>query len=450
MLSLAYLGLMVFIAFLEITRHKAKKIDFLTLFNITYCLMYPLPAFFLDAAWGNSSEIWFNDTFYISNLQTALAIFAGYFLVIIGFSSKSAEKLGKNIVIKNRSKKTVIIYAIFLLLFACLSIYLYSLQYGGFLVALSKTNLIRAGAEEHTGGLLFFKRFLYCSFFASYLLGSYVIFNKIKKRRSFLITIFLISLIVSLIAFLLSGARAPLINFILVFYLGYVLKTEKFSWVFVILVICVSAGFVFYGKIIFFSLTALPDGLSAVVNKFVETKNNQPDSGGFSFYGLIKNFVYPVYSLDTAFTQVYQPRFFWDWFYGFASLIPEKLTGIQIPETISYDNTYYIVKTNEYSIQPGFLAFGVYCMSWPGLIVTCITFGWIGRYLQSILTNHLNKIFYIPFLYIFTAQMWLDFQILGSPQDFFQANFWAFLSIKFLLFFVDKISIMSYLNHKMN
>ncbi|MBW4633791.1 MAG: oligosaccharide repeat unit polymerase [Iphinoe sp. HA4291-MV1] len=450
MLALAYLGLMVFIAFLEITRKKVTKIDFITLFNLNYCFMYPLPAFFLDAALGNSSEMWFNDTFYISNLQTALAIFAGYFLVLIGFYSKSAEKLGKNIVIKSRSHKSVIIFAIFLLLFTCLSMYIYSSQYGGFLVTLSKTNLIRAGAEEHTGGLLFFKRFLYCSFFASYLLGSYVISHKLKKGRLFISTLFLISLIVSLLAFLLSGARAALINFLLVFYLGYVLKTGKFSWVLIILITCVSTVFIFYGKIIFFSLTALPDGLTAVVDKFIETKSNQPDSGEFNFYALIKNFAYPVYSLDTAFTQVYEPRFFWDWLYGFASLLPEKLTGLEIPETISYYNTYYIVKTNDYNIQPGFLAFGIYSMSWPGLIITCIISGWIGRYLQSILTNHLNDILYMPFIYVFLAEVWLNFQIFGNPQDFFQDSFWAILSTILLLLFVSKVSIISHLNHKIN
>ena len=409
--------------------------------------MYPIPAFFLDAALGNSSEMWFNDTFYISNIQTALAIFAGYFLVLIGFYSKSAEKLGKNIIIKSRSNKTIIIYAILLLLFACLSIHIYSSQYGGFLVALSKTNLIRAGAEERTGGLLFFKRFLYCSFFASYLLGAYVILQK-ENKNILIKIIFLISLFVSLLAFFLSGARAPFINFILVFYLGYIIKTNKSSLGLLILIICVSAGFLLYGKIIFFSLTSLPDGFTAVVDKFIETKNNQPDGGGFTFYGLLKNFAYPVYSLDTAFTQVYEPRFFWDWLYGLASLLPEKLTGIEKTETISYYNTYYIVKTNDYSIQPGFLAFGIYCMSWPGLILTCIICGWIGRYLQSILTNHLNDIFYMPFIYVFTAEIWLDFQTLGSPQDFFQASFWAFLSTIFLLSFASKVSIITHLNHQ--
>lgn len=450
MLAVAYLGLIIFIVFFEFTRKKVTTVDFITLFNINFTLMYPLPAFILDAALGDTSEMWMDDKFYVSNLQTAVAIFAGYFLVIIGFASKASEKFAKKVIIQSYSKKSVITFAVLLLLFACLSIYIYSSQYGGFMTALSKTNLIRAGAEEHSGPLLFFKRFLYCSFLSSYLLGSFVIFNSNKDiKKNWLTKIaFFISLIVSLIAFTLCGARAPFINFILVFYFGYVLKTNKFSWSFTIIFTLVSAIFVSYGKQLFFSLTALPEGLFAVVEKFTEAKSNAPDEGVLSFYKVISNFVYPVYSLDTAFTQVYELRFFEDWIYGFASLLPQKLSGIDVPETVTYYNTLFIANSNEYGIQPGFLAFGIYSMSWMGLILICLVYGWVGRYLQTILTIHLNKIIWMPFFYIFIGLIWLDLQIFGNPQEFFQTNFWALLSIIFLFIFASKISIATHVNLK--
>ncbi|KYC40125.1 hypothetical protein WA1_29720 [Scytonema hofmannii PCC 7110] len=450
MLATAYLGLIVFIIFLEFFRKKAKAIDFLSLFNIIYILMYPLPALILDADSRSSSSILnFRSTLYISNIQTGLAIFIGYFVVVIGFYSSSSPKNGKNIFIKSKDN-SVILLACFLLLLSIVSIHLYSSQYGGFVYALSNANLIRQQAEivDTGGALVFFKHFMGLSQLTSYLVASFLFIKKTKTRRVFLYFIFIFSVVLSTIAVTMIGSRGGWISYYIVFYLVYVLQTEKFSWGFVIPFICFISLFIVYGKPLFFSLTALPDGFGAMVEKFQEFLNNSPDEG-FSFEKFMSSFVYPLHSLDAAFYTHYEPRLFVDWIYAFVTLLPERLLNdIEVPKTISYYNTYYIIGTNEYEIPTGFLAFGVYSMSWFGLIVVCFAYGWIGRYLQNILLNNIFEIPWVPFLYIVIAKIWLDYFTAGDPRILIFPNLGLLFSVTLLLSLASKITIVKPQNQK--
>ncbi len=199
--------------------------------------------------------------------------------------------------------------------------------------------------------------------------------------------------------------------------------------------------FLLYGKAFFFSLTAIPDGFVAVVETFVNAIESQPDSEGFSLYKLMGNFSYPVNSLDVAFEKIYQERFFLDWIYGFVSFIPQRLINLNLPPRSAAVNTEYLVGPVTYSIPPGFLAFSIYSMSWPGLIILCWVYGWIGRYLQTILINHMNQIYWIPFLFVLTFVTWADYQPSGDPEIFLKAYFWFFASSIILIFVLSRITL---------
>lgn len=448
MLASAYLGLIFFIAFLEFTRKKENKFDFLTLFNVIFTLLYPLPAFILDADFAARAELNFNSNLYISNSQTALAIFLGYFFVIIGFYSIDAQKYGKCVFIKSRSDNFVMGYAVLLLLFSCVSIQLYSSQYGNFLYAISNAGLIRAGAAEEEGGALgFFKHLMLFSILSSYLLASFVISKRFWRWRLVLYTTFLISVVIAVITCLMEGSRIILITYFLVFYLVWVIKTGKLSLGFTIPFISVTFLFLLYGKSIAFSLTALPDGFVAVWERFQEYLSSQPDSG-LNFYKFIANFVYPIHSLDAALNTHYEVRLFLDWLYAFATILPERLLNMEVPDTITVYNTEYIIGPAEYSIPPGFLAFGIYSMSWAGLMIVCWIYGWVGRYLQTILKNNIHTVPWIVFIYVLTAKLWIDFQTAGDPRVFIMFNLWCFLSIVPFFFISTKISIIKDKNQK--
>ncbi|MBA3920872.1 MAG: hypothetical protein H0X31_03810, partial [Nostocaceae cyanobacterium] len=132
--------------------------------------------------------------------------------------------------------------------------------------------------------------------------------------------------------------------------------------------------------------------------------------------------------------------FFIDWYYGFLSFLPEKLVGIAHPNSVTFYNTQYIAGDVSYSIPPGMLASGVYSMSWPGLFIACFTYGWIGRYLQTILDNHIHNILWMPYIYVATSQVWADFQVSGDPAIYLTINFWFLIPFCLLIFPLSKIS----------
>ena len=444
MLESTYLILLVFIAFIEIVREKKNKFDFLTLFNIYFSLMYPLPGFLLALDFDNSaSDLGLGVSLYTNNIQTALAIFVGYFLVLLGFYSESAQKQGENIIIKARGNNLIVfVYAILLLLFSCLAIYIYSSQYGGFLNTLAKTALIRVQAVKG-GNLVFFARLTLFSVFASYLFCSLVLIKKIKKARVILYLMFIFSVVVAFIALTMTGGRAYLINYFLGFYLVYILKNKRVSWLAMALFVCFAALFLFYGKILFFSLTGITEGYDAVSNRFVEAINTKSNDD-FNFYNFMHNFHYPVHSLDVAFSKEYEFRWFIDFIYGFFSLIPERLFGAETPESIMYYNTRYIIGSNDVAIPTGFLAFSIYSMWWPGLIGFCFAYGWIGRYLQTILYKHIHNLFWMPFAYVTIAQMWMDF-VGSDPETFLQGNFCSLIAILLFFFIASRVSVVRYI-----
>ncbi|MEC4817422.1 MAG: hypothetical protein SAK29_29740, partial [Scytonema sp. PMC 1069.18] len=234
----------------------------------------------------------------------------------------------------------------------------------------------------------------------------------------------------------------------LIFYLGYVIRTKKFNLGLIVPLIYFAVLFILYGKAFFFSLTALPDGLSAVVESFIASLNDKSEES-FDFYALVANFVYPVHSLDAAFNNQYEIRLFVDFFYAFLDLLPDRLLGTEPPKSIGEYNTYFIVHTNEYAIPPGFLAFGIYSMSWTGLIIFCLAFGWLGRYLQTICNRHLHNICWMPYFYALTAKIWTDFCGSGEPQVFLISNFWYFISSIILVFLFNKVSLVQKQKHKL-
>jgi hypothetical protein len=454
MLFLAYLGLIFFILFIEFNRKKENKFDFLTLFHIFYLLWYPIPALVLDFnELNNSSEVLtlkFGNPAYTSNIQTAIAIFLGYFCVVVGFYSNSANQSAKNIIINKCSDKRVVLYSIILLIIACISMFIYCLGEGGLLIAISQAMLSRVSQDHNLASgskLLFFSILAQYSFYASYLLGSFIFFKQRQPHRWFVYTVFLFSVIISILVAILSAGRQRVINYFLIFYLGYVVRTKKLSISLLIPFLSFAIIFILYGKAFFFSLAALPDGFDAFIDAFATSLQTKSSDNEFNFYTFMAGFVYPVHSLDAAFNNEYDLRLFVDFILGIVDLIPKQLFGIESPKTILDYNSYFVAN-NETAIPPGFLAFAIYSMSWTGLITFCLAFGWLGRYLQTILNRYLDTICWIPFFYATTVIFWTNFCGSGDPQFFIKGYFCYLTSSFFLLFVVHKTSLIRSQNYK--
>jgi hypothetical protein len=439
-LDSVYLILIFIIIFVELVRKKTVPLDFLTFFHIGFMFWYVLPAFLTAFDPDNAvGDIWLNIKSDPNNLETALAVFAGYLAIVMGFYAKSAQKVGKQTIVKSRGHLLILIYTIFLLLFAWVSIYLYSAPFGGIGMAITQGLEVRGGQIE-TGELGFFIRFIGGASFASYLLVDFVLNREIKKIKLINLILFIISFLLAVISFMMRAGRLDVIFYFLGFYQIVVLKYRRIPWTFSIAFACFTALFLFYGKNVFASLAAIPDGLDAMIDTFNQSVEGSSQKSGFNIYAFMGNFYYPFFSLNVALSYDYDMRWFLDLLYGAFSLIPDRLIGTEPPQTILYYNTMYIAGRFDFAIPTGLLAFGVYSFWWPGLIIACWVYGWLGGCLQAMLDKHLHEVFWMPSVYALTSQMWVNLQS-SDPETFLQSNFIFLASIIFLLGVGAKFSV---------
>ncbi|NJL51559.1 MAG: hypothetical protein HC930_03900 [Hydrococcus sp. SU_1_0] len=188
-MSIAYLGLIIFIVIFELTRRKDTLFDFLSLFHLFFILLYPVPGFFITSLAGNY-EVFDPHVIKLSvydiqySIQVPIAIFITYFLVIFGYYSPSAFKYGSIINITSRSNRIFWITTTGILFLGILAVYVYSSQYGGIVEAIANANFIRTGSVERQA-LGFFIRLVYFNFFAAYLIASWLFIKKINVKISF-------------------------------------------------------------------------------------------------------------------------------------------------------------------------------------------------------------------------------------------------------------------------
>ena len=444
MLSIAYLGLIVFIVVFEATRKKETLFDFLSLFHLFFILLYPLPGFFLTSLGGNFeafvphlTRLTIYDVQH--TVEVPIAIFLTYFLVISGYFSPSVVKYASIVTIIPRSTRRFWLITCFILGLGISSILIYANQYGGLVQAIADANFIRSGTVEGQA-LGFFIRLVYFNFFAAYLIASWLFINRNRSRNLIVWLLFVAAIAGSLVSALLVSARATMIIAIGNFYLAYILYRRKLALPILIPLLVGMVFFIVYGKILFYSLSGLTEGgYIEFVMRFRQAANESNDQSSF-VSSIVGVFSYGFTSLYIAVQEHYSIRLLGDWIYGIGSFLPDRLLNTNIPDTVSTDNTKFLIGHNEYEIPAGFIAACWYSWSWVGVVIYSFAYGWIGRYIQIILYRHLYKIFWVPFLYVSLAQAWSDFLASGDPRIFLQANFWVLASLFFILIMAAKIS----------
>ncbi|ABW29805.1 hypothetical protein [Acaryochloris marina] len=446
MILLAYLGLVIFIVIFELIRDKQTLIDFLSFFNVLFCLAFPLPGIFLLLSEHSNlnTSILKGTTINLNSFQVPLLIFLTYFFVAIGFHLDSATNSANRIYIKEKnSGHFVFTYALILLLISFSSIVVYSVQNGGLINAISNASLLRSTVIE-TPQFSLVKRFFLLSFMGSFLISSILFNDKSKGRSIQLLIIFIFSISISLLSFFLIATRANVLRYLLTFYLVYSIRKGKHSLGVVIFFITLLAIISSYGKEIFGSLIYLSDGIDAVTDNFQNSvdANIQSESDPSN---VLDEFSAPFFSIFAATNSTYELRLLSDWFYGLASFLPDRI--YEAPPTVSYYNTNFLVNTDKYEIPSGFISSCLYSMSWPGLIIFSLSYGWIGRFIQQVTYNHSLEIHWMQYIYVYSALVWSDYTIYADPKILLQTHFWFFISCFFLivlssnLFISDKYSI---------
>ena len=134
----------------------------------------------------------------------------------------------------------------------------------------------------------------------------------------------------------------------------------------------------------------------------------------------ISNFSHPIVSLEVSISKTFfevDPRFFKDFIIAIFSLIPDKLLGIETPNSIAFLNTYLNYHKYQSIVPPGILGLFWYSLGPAGMFLGMFLFGLIGRSIHNVFTNSFkeNKIFSI--IYFFPALHFGLFVMSGEPRS---------------------------------
>lgn len=173
-----------------------------------------------------------------------------------------------------------------------------------------------------------------------------------------------------------------------------------------------SVFFIQFGKQLFLSFSNILEGekISSVV-----AVNQKSFIDAFLGY-----FAHRTYSIETALIYIRDTNnlyWFKDNFNSLFFLIPERLTGISKPDSISFLNTQLIMGEYDSTVPPGILAYGVYSMWIPGMFMVAMFYGMVFAYLDKIyLRNKQNTLILIVVLP--SIMVWTMYGSVGDVRIF--------------------------------
>lgn len=413
MLSILFLPL-IFLSLFNLINGIREQKNALGLhcLNITYFYIYGLGGFY--SIFNYPENLWLYSNFNRQDFYYVLTAFLVTLAYI--FSYKSYLFLSKF----NFSSNKIISINILTLssnvsfIMCIIFIYIYSSQYGGVYNALESAAAIRSGyGELEDGAKLTFVKYLMPIGVFPFLLYGYKVSIKPNIINIFM---WVVSFCMVFLAFLLMSGRTRIVIYILAmivifiyskkninFNLSQFLKYSPF--------LAIAVFFVMYGKIIFSSLGDILEGnqVSSIIQSS-EKKESFLDS-------MLGYFCHRTYSIEAAlinFKDTNNLYWFKDNFLSIFYLIPERLTGIVKPDSISPYNTEILTGVYEGTIPPGILAYGVYSLWIPGLFVMSILYSAVFALIDSFFRNNISE----KYLLILLLPIIVVWGLYGTTGDF--------------------------------
>lgn len=435
MLSILFLPL-IFISLFNLVNGLKKQKHALGLhcLNITYLYIYGIGGFY--SVFNYPENLWLYKNFYREDfyfILTALLISLAYIFSYKSYLFFSRINLTKNKLIdigllEKASNISLVLCVVF--------IYVYSSQYGGLYNALESAAAIRSGyGELEDGAKLTFVKYLMPIGVFPFLLYGY---NVANKPTIFNIIMWLFSFISVFLAFLLMSGRTRIVIYILAMVIIFIYSKKninfnlpqiiKFSPFFAL-----ATFFIVYGKIIFSSLGDILQGnnISSVIESS-EKKESFLDA----MFGYFCHRTYATEAALMNFRDTNYLYWFKDNFMSIFYLIPERLTGVVKPDSISPYNTEVLTGVYEGTIPPGILAYGVYSLWIPGLFVMAILYSSI----FGIVDSYFRKNFSEKYLLIIILPIIVVWGLYGTTGDFkIIVNSFSYILVFILLIVILKI-----------
>lgn len=281
------------------------------------------------------------------------------FFISMFFGSIFFDRVGfkfKLEVSHNLIRKTALV--LFVIGFVSLFFFIYG--YGGLDYVLSNMSQIRSGTDDNKNYLAAFvssfSKYMNFAFFI--MLSFWLINRKLSVCDYVLLVIFFLS---TLFSIYLSAGREAGIAFLISILVIFLAIYKKIPILTVIIFSIFSFMYILFGKTFLFALNNENfDSGDFIDNNFISTIGN-------SFNIIISEFSHQYLSLVNFMQYDNGFRFFGD--YAYWVFKPFKLLGFNIPDSISYYNTFIIYGVWDSEIPPGGVAFGYIQFGIFGVII---------------------------------------------------------------------------------
>ena len=292
---------------------------------------------------------------------------------------------------------------LFIIGFISLSFFIYT--YGGLDYVLSNMSQIRSGTDDNKNYLAAFvssfSKYINLSFFI--MLSFWMINRKISIFDYLLLFIFTL---LTLFSIYLSAGREAGIAFLISILVIYLAVYKKIPILTVSTFSIFSFLYILFGKTFLFALNNENfDKDDFIDNNFLLTISN-------SYNIIVSEFSHQYLSLVNFMQYDYSFRFFGD--YAYWIFKPFKLLGFDIPDSISYYNTFIVHGVWDSEIPPGGIAFGYIQFGILGVIIHGFILGCFFKFFDVIFDpkNQNN-----PILLGFYAVLVTSFTYMLSNSD---------------------------------
>lgn len=285
----------------------------------------------------------YSNNFFVVSCAVILVFFIGLFF---GEVLSAARSNNVYLAVGHRVNHDRLVLLVFFVSVASFLLFVHF--YGGFSYVVENISRIRSGTDENKSYLgAFFRLFTYYILFVLFFLFARMLLSS-KGLFSFSFLLFLSVLLLALVKSFLDGGRGGLIlNFVgLIFVYNLCFRRLPLFYIFLILPLLVFV--ILFGKEFLFQIFSR-SGSGYDLNSSL--------AAGFESF--ISNYSHQYMSMNVAIgNSVIGDRLFMDFVYLF--LKPLKLVGVDVPDSISYFNTFQIKGAWDSEVPPGIILFSLY------------------------------------------------------------------------------------------
>lgn len=434
-------------------RNRAYRLDALDIYTWAFVVTYILPLLLVDQPYGFVELMESQDYLTPNSFSSVPFVVAlGYLSVVAGFvmaRGAARTKIEPNAAPRSQGihqslDQIGLAGGFGLILIASVAYLVRSLDYGGPVSYFSARNLIRLKMMDAIGGYSGMVEYLFPAATIGFLFILCRFLTRLRRAVARPMDGFLLLLAVApaLVIEFSSGARGTVL-YIICFYpiLAFAFAIDRMPWRLLaayapLAIVILQAGKAVYAHVSGISgQSDMENALAAVV----EAQADLPLLGMIQSIAL--NFEHRVFCIPIAIehaTHLADLRFFKEIPLGLVALLPNSWGIVEEPEDIQVFNTVIIMgkeAAQSTMLPPGWIAYAIYCLQVPGVLVYGLFTGIAGGLLDKHLRPYVERHWIFLATYVLAMNLWVShFQ--GGDWINFYRNTIVELGVLFVMYHV--------------